>query len=711
MFTACFWSSCPIRLVIVFSVLSFCFISVLEDRGSPVLENLQEKRKNRSKNKILIDDDDTIEDVPMDTDTFVIETDNAEHVDDSEVTIATRYRAKSDGDTDTFVIETDNAEIVDDSDVTIATEFRAKSEDKTSGDEQSFGKPAVLWEKEEEDLNESIMNNVTVCYVDGVNEDSELPRNKITDLANPKNICDVSLKEQVSKDKTECPVLYTAVKIDDTEVRICSRNDENNTVVLTNKKAFSRLTGDDDLFAMSGVEEMSDSDDESHRGNEILNIIRKLGDPGQRSDGKIVSHAQIISRSSLEQAQDTNCSKKSLDGGTSHALENIDLIRTNILSQSAKDKIKNLLPLPESIKNNEKEISSQDEISCNEVKELEKSSRILHQSAKNENDENECEKDLSTKSCILNSNVKRRARNVLSLKNSKIPRLTKYSGSSDSESDIIIETPTSEDTSILKQNAVDSASSYSKPLIKSSPSKSPIEISEEAMYTNDLQRRPDRSSTDSVEILQVQDENDCDEEFSRGNEDDRTAHPIHRSNSQKTDPCLTIVDVTSIDLDEYNGDSSNSCPKFVEHFETKSVTSDEIKSAGNKISSLFGKGEKISSFLSKSCLGKQKNNTGKRVRHIADSEDEEGPSECICIDDLTSSSKKKKTNSAENKLLNKDKQKTDVVQKTMSNIRLSSSLSSNTDNCVNDDIEILGEDDFMIFNTEDDDIIVLSDSD
>jgi hypothetical protein len=38
----------------------------------------------------------------------------------------------------TFVIETDNAEIVDDSDVTIATGFRAKSEDNTSGDEQTF---------------------------------------------------------------------------------------------------------------------------------------------------------------------------------------------------------------------------------------------------------------------------------------------------------------------------------------------------------------------------------------------------------------------------------------------------------------------------------------------------------------------------------------------------------------------------------------------
>lgn len=760
--------------------MTFCFISVLEDRGSPVLENLQEKGRNRSKNKILIDDDDTIEDVPMDTDTFVIETDNAEHVDDIEVTIATGCRTKSEGDTDTFVIETDNAEIVDDSDVTIATGFRAKSEDNTSGDEQTFGNPVVLWENEEDHLNESIINNVTVCYLHSVNEeDSELSRNRITDLENAEKICGVSLKEQDSKDNTESPVLYTAVKIDDIEVR-------NNTVESTNKKALRKLTGDDDLFAMSGVEEMSDSDDESHCGNEISNIIRKLDDPGQRSDGKIVSHAQIISQSSLEQAQNTNCSEKTLDGGTSHALENIDLIRTNILSQSAKDKIKNLLHLPGSIKNDKKEISNQNEISCSEVKELEKSNRISQQSAENEDEEKMCEKDLSTKSFILNSNVKRRARNVLSLKNAKIPRLTKYSASSDSESDMIIESPTSNDMTIDEQMTVDSASSYSKPLIESSPSKSVIEISEDFVISteatidsyidsedimtlslngssqesidmvtghaenkmsldafskdspefvtektekelsldrsskdgieivtekteNDLS--PNRSSQDSIEILKEQVENECDEELSGRNKDDRALHSINRSNSQKTDPFLTIVDVTSIGLDEYNSDSSDSCPKPVDHFEIKSKTSDETKSTGNKISGLFGKGEKISSFLSGSCTVKQKNNRSKRLRDIADSEDEEGPSECICIDDLTSSSKNKKTNSAEKKNLNKEKQKSDVVQKTSSKITSSSSLSSNTDNSVNDDIEILGEDAFVTFDTEDDDIIVLSDSD
>ena len=779
--------------------MTFCFISVLEDRGSPVLENLQEKGRNRSKNKILIDDDDTIEDVPMDTDTFVIETDNAEHVDDIEITIATGCRAKSEGDTDTFVIETDNAEIVDDSDVTIATGFRAKSEDNTSGDEQTFGNPVVLWENEEDHLNESIINNVTVCYLHGVNEeDSELSRNRITDLENAENICGVNLKEQDSKDNTESPVLYTAVKIDDIEVR-------NNTVESTNKKALRSLTGDDDLFAMSGVEVMSDSDDESHCGNEISNIIRKLDDPGQRSDGKIVSHAQIISQSSLEQAQNTNCSEKTLDGGTSRALENIDLIRTNILSQSAKDKIKNLLHLPGSIKNDQKEISNQDEISCSEVKELEKSNRISQQSAENEDEEKTCEKDLSTKSFILNSNVKRRARNVLSLKNAKIPRLTKHSASSDSESDMIIESPTSNDMTIDEQQTVDSASSYSKPLIESSPSKSAIEISEDFVISteatidsyidsedimtlslngssqesidmvkghaenkmsldafskdspefvtektenelsldrsskdspefvtgktenelspnrsskdaieivtekteNDLS--PNRSSKDSIEILKEQVENECDEELSGRNKDDRALHSINRSNSQKTDPFLTIIDVTSIGLDEYNSDSSDSFPKHVDNFEIKSKTSDETKSTGNKISGLFGKGEKISSFLLGSCTVKQKNN--KSLRDIADSEDEEGPSECICIDDLTSSSKNKKNNSAENKFLNKEKQKSDVVQKTSSKITSSSSLSSNTDNSVNDDIEILGEDDFVTFDTEDDDIIVLSDSD
>ena len=724
--------------------MTFCFISVLEDRGSPVLENLQEKGRNRSKNRILIDDDDTIEDVPMDTDTFVIETDNAEHVDDIEVTIATG--------------------------------FRAKSEDNTSGDEQTFGNPVVLWENEEDHLNESIINNVTVCYLHSVNEeDSELSRNRITDLENAEKICGVSLKEQDSKDNTESPVLYTAVKIDDIEVR-------NNTVESTNKKALRKLTGDDDLFAMSGVEEMSDSDDESHCGNEISNIIRKLDDPGQRSDGKIVSHAQIISQSSLEQAQNTNCSEKTLDGGTSHALENIDLIRTNILSQSAKDKIKNLLHLPGSIKNDKKEISNQNEISCSEVKELEKSNRISQQSAENEDEEKMCEKDLSTKSFILNSNVKRRARNVLSLKNAKIPRLTKHSASSDSESDMIIESPTSNDMTIDEQMTVDSASSYSKPLIESSPSKSVIEISEDFVISteatidsednmtlslngssqesidmvtghaenkmsldafskdspefvtektekelsldrsskdgieivtekteNDLS--PNRSSQDSIEILKEQVENECDEELSGRNKDDRALHSINRSNSQKTDPFLTIVDVTSIGLDEYNSDSSDSCPKPVDHFEIKSKTSDETKSTGNKISGLFGKGEKISSFLSGSCTVKQKNNRSKRLRDIADSEDEEGPSECICIDDLTSSSKNKKTNSAEKKNLNKEKQKSDVVQKTSSKITSSSSLSSNTDNSVNDDIEILGEDAFVTFDTEDDDIIVLSDSD
>lgn len=789
------------------------FISVLEDRGSPVLENLQEKGQNMLKKKCLIDDDDTIEDVPMDTDTFIIETDNAEHVDDSEVTIATGCRAKSEVDTDFFVIETDNAEIVDDSEITIVTGLGDKSEDKTSGDEQTFGKTVVLWEKEEDDLNESIINNTTVCYDDGVDEEnSELSRNKITDLKN-ENIYDLSLTEQADKNNKEFPILYTAVKIDDIEVKNCSQKG-NNSVESTNKKARRRSTGDDDLFAMSGVEEMSDSEDESHCDNEISNIIKKLDSPVQMSDGKIVSHAQTSSPS-IEQADTcTNCSEKTLDGNTSHALEHIDLIRTNILSQSAKDKIKNLLHLPGSIKNDKREILNQDESSNSEVKEVEKSNRISQLSAEIEDEEKTCEKDLSTKSFILNSSVKRRARNVLSLKTAKIPRLTKHSASSDSESDMIIESPTFKDMTIDEQKT---ASSYIKPLIESSPSKSVIEISEdfvisaEATYANDLQRSssidsyidsedimtlsmnvssqesidmvtgheenkmsldaaskdspefvtgktenelspnrsskdgheivsgktenelsldrsskdgieivtektenelsPNRSSKDSIEILKEQVENECDEELSGGNKDDRTSHFINRSDSQKSDSFLTIVDVTSIGLEEYNSDSSDSYPKLVKRFEIKSKTSDEIKSASNKISSLFGKGEKISSFLSKSCTGKQENNRSKRLRDTVDSEDEEGPSECICIDDVTSSSKNKKTNSAENKLLNKEKQKSDVVQKTLSKVTSSSSMSSNTDNSVDDDIEILGEDDFVTFDTEDDDIIILSDSD
>jgi hypothetical protein len=67
----------------------------------------------------------------------------------------------------------------------------------------------------------------------------------------------------------------------------------------------------------------------------------------------------------------------------------------------------------------------------------------------------------------------------------------------------------------------------------------PVDLVSTEKTENDLS--PNRSSQDSIEILKEQVENECDEELSGRNKDDRALHSINRSNSQKTDPFLTIV--------------------------------------------------------------------------------------------------------------------------------------------------------------------------
>lgn len=430
---------------------------------------------------------------------------------------------------------------------------------------------------------------------------------------------------EVGNSNEDCPKLYVAVKCDETTPQILKNE------ASPNKVTRHQLSGDDDLFQSSE----NDNSSPSRSNSPILDIIKTL--ESDSHENSLGAHDNPLGSRTEETFSDgLNETSENHDKKEKPNKPLFGKLCTKFLSEPTKSRVKNLLHLK---KNDATSDKSNDHVTSEVYSEedLDKSVVVSDQidDTNSTNSPNSSisshSNDVLVKKIKLTPDIRKRACKLLSSK-SKQKRTGFLNIDTENESSL----DSCGTKTHLDDVLVDSLSS--SPSSNKEGQMSTCKVIKKSRSSSPLLNSPVSCSRDSEDIMLVSlgnsentistmKEGSQEREINQSEESQRgeviksdSRREIQRqdskssSKSSRSSPFLKIVDVTTIDLEEYNSDNAESTPKkkSPEVIECLVSPDEETKlKTSSKFSKQFGKMNKISNFLSCGNSSKKENSRKK----------------------------------------------------------------------------------------------------